>query len=416
MEKIYFNGKEENILTSISVEEDKSPPPIFPEKENYNSLIEGDYAFYFKNLKDRYPDLNKYKYVSDYDFDSNALEPFIKYMIDNPDKAHDVVLYRDIFYKTEEIPYFKAFTIIDEKFAFVYKREIDSGGGNVFIFFNNLNEIKNKFFKKDPRNYKPGIYELAIENDDFVIHPISLRQVDKPILDREISDKIHEDITCFFNNEKFYRDNNLAYKRGLIIHGPPGNGKTTLIKDVLTSYPDSYRLMIDCKYFEQSLYDFIQKIFPANGKKIIIFEDVEAIGAGARSYSKRSSFLNFIDGAKVMENTLFIATTNHPDLVDPALIDRPSRFDRVYKVDLPKEDCRKRFLLKYFPYLKEQPNNLKQHIKDTIGFSGAYFKELFIVVGIQEIELSKAVAELKKQIKIRAKGDFNEKTNLGLNV
>ena len=193
-------------------------------------------------------------------------------------------------------------------------------------------------------------------------------------------------------------------------------GKTTYIKDTLSKYEKTYRLLVDCgEHFSHELYKFLQEVFPKDGQKIIVFEDVESIGMGGdgRSYAKRSSFLNFIDGPKTMDNTLFLATTNHPDLVDKALIDRPSRFDKIYKIDLPSEECRRLHLAKWFPKLTK--DELETFSLKTKDFSGAYFKELFILVGSQDMSLDEAVTSIKSQIRVIQKNNFDEHKPLGLN-
>jgi hypothetical protein len=370
-----------------------------------------------KNLKRRYPQLTNFKKVSTYDYNTTNLKPFINYMKENPKKCFDVIMHEDIFFTNEvtDVPYYSSFTILDKDFAFVYKRNIFDRSSCCYVFFNDYNLIKEKFFKEDIRKYAPGTYELQVVNHNYTLIPMDIKYVESPILDEKISKQIHKDIDCFFDNKKFYNDNNLPRKRGLIVHGPHGNGKTTLVKDVVTQYNETYRVFVDCRLFDQGLSEYLAKVFPEDKDKILVFEDVESISeGGSRSYSKRSSFLNFIDGPKTMENTLFIATTNHPDLVDPALIDRPSRFDRVYKVSLPNKECRKRFLLKYFPELEENKEELTKCVLDTKDFSGAYFKELFIVVGVQKSTLAEAIADLRKQIKVRREGKFDESKPMGL--
>jgi hypothetical protein len=380
-----------------------------------------DFSKLIKELKKRYPKLSTFKKVSTYLPHLEDLKPFITFLKENPKKCFDVVLDQDIFYPSsikEDIPYYHSFTIIDEDFSLVFKRDFKRDCTLCcLIFFNDFETVKNKFFTHDIRKYSPGIYELRVGKNGFYTEAVTIKNIEDPILEDQIMTKLNKDISLFFKNKEFYEKNNLPKKRGVIIHGPHGNGKTSLIKKIISDYPDSYRLIVDCKIFDQSLSEFIEKIFPENKDKIIIFEDVEAIseGRGQYQYSNRSSFLNFIDGPRTLENTLFIATTNYPELIDPALIDRPSRFDKIYKIDLPNENSRKKFLLKYFPYLEKDSCHLDYLVNETKNFSGAYFKELFILVGIQGSTLEEAVADLKKQIKINKNKNYNKsKNNLGI--
>jgi len=391
------------------------------ENPNYNKIDRLDFSERILGFKERYPDLNKFKKVVSLNSGSIFLNPFIKYAVKNPDECYDTVLDSSHFMcwddKNEDIPYFQMISIVSEKFGFIYRRNAVNDESTVLLFFNDENYIHNTFFKEEDLKYDPGIYELVVVNNSYSLKKVDIKYLSKPILDDKLSELLGADITCFFDNEDFYRNNPiepLPYKRGIIIYGPHGNGKTTFIKHILGEYPGSYRLLVDSgMHFEPELFDFINRVFPQDGKKIIVFEDVESISQGneGRSYSKRSSFLNFIDGPKTMENTMFLATTNHIDLVDEALADRPSRFDKRYRIGLPNGSARSKFLIKFFPELKEDKNRLGLLIKGTKNFSGAYFKELFIMVGIQRTTLEEAVKTLSEQIKNYKDKKFDPKSS-----
>jgi predicted AAA+ superfamily ATPase len=396
---------------------------ILDENPRYqeDSLNESEDSSFIKKIKRRYPEITKFKKVMHYDDICERLKPFIKFIKNNPEKTFDVILNDPLIYADKE-EYSDAFmlhsfTILDEDFAFVYKKDHKKQLTMAsYLFFNDYEILKNKLFCKDFRKYSPGIYELKINKSNYYyLAKLDLKYIEEPIFEEETLKKLNLDVDTFYNNRDFYFKNNLPRKRGIIIHGPHGNGKTTAIKNIVSKYSDSYRVIIDCKMFNYDLSDFLLDVFPEDGNKIIIFEDVESISEGDDiSYGKRSSFLNFIDGAKTLNNTLFIATTNYPELIDKALIDRPSRFDKIYQIDLPNSSSRKKFLLKYFPDLHKDPN-LEDYVDKTKDFSGAYFKELFILVGIQKCSIEEAISDLKKQIKKNKTKNYNSDKNLGLN-
>jgi len=399
---------------------------FIPENPNYNKIDRLDFSEKLQGLKERYPDLTKFKKVVTLGAGFLHLAPFLKYAKDHPSECKDVVLDSSHFMQweeqDEEFPYFKTISILSDKFGFIYRRCAIGDDSTVLLFFNDEDYIHETFYMEEDLKYAPGIYELGVENNNYVLKKVDIKYLSKPILDDKLSEMLHGDITCFFNNEDFYRNNPiepLPYKRGIIIYGPHGNGKTTFIKHILGEYTDSYRLLVDSgMHFSPELFDFINSVFPKEGKKVIVFEDVESISQGSegRSYSKRSSFLNFIDGPKTMESTMFLATTNHIDMVDEALADRPSRFDKRYRIGLPGEKARAKFLLKFFPELKENKDKLKSLVKSTKDFSGAYFKELFITVGIQKCEIEEAVTALSKQIKNFKDKKFDPKSSRGIGL
>jgi len=399
------------------------------ENPNYNKINRLDISEKIQAFKERYPDLSQFKKIVTLGAGFFHLTPFIKYAKEHPEECKDVLLDSSHFLQwedaDEEMPYFQTLTITNDKFGFVYRRNAISDESSVYLFFNDAKYIHDTFYKEEDLKYSPGVYELAVDNNNqYILKKVSIKYLAKPILDEKLSQMLDADITCFFDNEDFYRNNPiepLAYKRGIIIYGPHGNGKTTFIKHVLGNYEDSFRLLVDSgMHFSPELFDFINEVFPKEGKKIIVFEDVESISQGneGRSYAKRSSFLNFIDGPKTLERCMFIATTNHIDMVDEALADRPSRFDKRYRVGLPNSKARAKFLIKFFPELDDAENKsrLDNLVKSTKGFSGAYFKELFIVVGIQKATVEDAVKQLGTQIKNFKDKKFDPRESNGIGL
>lgn len=108
---------------------------------------------------------------------------------------------------------------------------------------------------------------------------------------------------------------------------------------------------------------------------VVLLEDLDRI-VQAKSVSI-SHFLNLLDGLKVLNGVLVIATCNEPDKLDPALIHRPSRFDRVWRFDLPKYEQRLELLRKKGgTYFSESA--LETVAKRSEGFSMAYVQEIVV--------------------------------------
>lgn len=164
-----------------------------------------------------------------------------------------------------------------------------------------------------------------------------------------------------------------------------------------------FYIVIDCTSIDvgTDLFNFLDDTLK-DKEKVLIFEDVDTV---ASSLGRRSSFLNFLDGVNQLDNTLVIATTNHPNRLDTALVKRPSRFDKLYKIDFPNLESRKKFLKRHFKELKG--DILTKYAQLTEGFSGAHFKELFILKNIQNITIIDAIELLRQQIKIVTSGFFS---------
>jgi AAA+ superfamily predicted ATPase len=211
---------------------------------------------------------------------------------------------------------------------------------------------------------------------------------DDVILDKSTKQSIIDDVEGFFGRKELYEELGVPWKRGIIFHGVPGNGKTVSIKALmgsLASLPDSipslYVKSLDSQSGEQYSVRSIFSLARAMSPCLLIFEDLDSLVTD----KVRSYFLNEVDGLESNHGILIIGSTNHLDKLDPAISKRPSRFDRKYHFRLPNEEER----LAYANYWKQklQKTSIVQFSDDvssivaklTDGFSFAYLKELFIM-------------------------------------
>jgi len=156
---------------------------------------------------------------------------------------------------------------------------------------------------------------------------------DEVILDPEMKQHLIEDVQGFFNSKDLYQELAVPWKRGMIFHGVPGNGKTISIKALMSSLyarPDAIPSLY-VKSFEtcQGPQYSIRSIFSqarASAPCLLIFEDLDSLV----TKDTRSYFLNEVDGLESNDGILIIGSTNHLDHLDPAISKRPSRFDRKY--------------------------------------------------------------------------------------
>ncbi|HVK08824.1 MAG TPA: ATP-binding protein [Gemmataceae bacterium] len=217
--------------------------------------------------------------------------------------------------------------------------------------------------------------------DAELYRSIQSSRLDNLILPPGLKEAIREDAATFFASRDRYRRFNVPWKRGLILIGPPGNGKTHMIQALVNDLkrPCLYLKSLKSRYQneDRSIREVFEKA-RESAPCILVMEDLDAlIDDGNRSF-----FLNELDGFRKNEGVLAVATTNHPDRLDPAIVDRPSRFDRKYHFDLPAVRERAAYL-GWWNGLLEEPLRLTGEgvaavAGATDGFSFAYLKELAI--------------------------------------
>jgi AAA+ superfamily predicted ATPase len=161
----------------------------------------------------------------------------------------------------------------------------------------------------------------------------------------------------------------------------PGNGKTHAIKALIhaTGKPCLY-----IKTFESDNWaeeTGIRRVFEqarAASPCLLVLEDLDSLVDD----DNRSFFLKEMDGFASNAGILTIATTNHPGKLDPAILDRPSRFDRKYHFGLPERPERLAYIERWNQSLEPEARlsleGQSLTADGTEGFSFAYLKELFL--------------------------------------
>ncbi|KAK4692287.1 hypothetical protein P7C71_g4885, partial [Lecanoromycetidae sp. Uapishka_2] len=204
------------------------------------------------------------------------------------------------------------------------------------------------------------------------------------ILNEDMKKTITELMHKFFDSEEVYKELGVPWKRGVIFHGPAGNGKTISIKALMHSLFKSSGDSIPSLYVKAAPRTWdIRNIFQQARNMapcLLIFEDIDTIVTpGSRSY-----FFNEVDGLENNDGIFMVASTNHLDQLDPGLSSRPSRFDRKYLFPLPSAAERILYCNYWREKLKTKPS-IKFPKKLCVAIAGitqefsfAYLKEAFV--------------------------------------
>lgn len=261
-----------------------------------------------------------------------------------------------------------------------------------FIFAKDWETVKNEFYSKTV-NIRPGLYEITSSGLGWTLKEVELGNITKPILNDDLFTKMRTEINHFNENESFYKEHKLDYKRGILLYGLPGNGKTNFIKYLLHDMK-ALTLIVDAKNEEQIKFSksIITGTVLKDVLKIVVLEDID----GVDPYS-RSVFLNMLDGIVPLNKVIFIATTNFPKRLDSGIINRPSRFDVFIEVASPNVKSRQELIKSFFPSISAK--ELVRAAAETEGFKGVHFKEVFLLSKFYNTDVFGAIEKIKIRFK-----------------
>ncbi|KAF5322585.1 hypothetical protein D9619_000648 [Psilocybe cf. subviscida] len=235
------------------------------------------------------------------------------------------------------------------------------------------------------------------------------------ILAEGFKQALKKDVYGFFESKEVYKELAIPWKRGLIMYGPPGNGKTISLKIIMKEcgalgyaplYVKTFKSPRGEEWSMDAVFSKARQLAPC----VVILEDLDSL----INDNNRSFFLNQLDGLEGNDGLLVVGTTNHFERLDPGLSTRPSRFDRKYNFDDPNEHERTLYAQYWQRKLESNkdvdfPDSLVVRIaQSTERFSFAYLKEAFVsalvtLVGIEgpkptfESVIIKQIDSLRKQ-------------------
>lgn len=218
---------------------------------------------------------------------------------------------------------------------------------------------------------------------------------------------------CFFRNIHVYKEEGFDIaKRGILLYGPAGTGKSASLSVVCEKYVADEKTAVvfwpTDKFEAWKIKDFIKTFKYINGveKLILIVEDIGGVEIDQVKMKSDSSLLALLDNQEktFIIPVLIIATTNFPEVFLGNLTNRPNRFDDKIEVGYPSSEYRLK-LMEFFNKNKElSPEVIKLMQSDkTKEFTASHIRECLIRSRIHEKELSVAIKEISDEIELYKK-------------
>lgn len=221
-----------------------------------------------------------------------------------------------------------------------------------------------------------GVYKVEYSKSEFILSPVTLNTDDLIALKDSYTGSILSEISDFWSKNELYKQHKLSHKRGILLAGPAGCGKSSLITLLIQQLLKMEGIVFlinnfsDFKTVASALNKAIRKIEPLR-PIITVIEDVDKMIES--NNGDDADLLDFMDGKSSIEHHLIILTTNNASDLSPALL-RPSRVDSIHIISYPDASTREA----YFKFKKIPEELIKDYVTNTENLSFADLKETFI--------------------------------------
>jgi len=220
-----------------------------------------------------------------------------------------------------------------------------------------------------------------------------------------VSEHIVRCIEEFWTSKNKYDRMGVIHKRGFLLEGAPGTGKTAVCLLVGRAIAKRGGVALftpptaEIRYLAETLKD-IREMQP-NLPVLNIMEDID------KHKSAIDKILPMLDGETQIDNVVHLATTNFIENLDSRLFNRPSRFDEVIKMQAPSGVAREAYLRSIMP--KDAEDSLIQElVKESFGLYFAHIKELAICSAVYGRDIKETSKRLRALAEIKSAGFKSE--------
>jgi hypothetical protein len=252
-----------------------------------------------------------------------------------------------------------------------------------------IDEIRERAYQSNV--YRGKIISLGVPQDPMqmmmggcsltvAFHRMPAIRREEVILPEATMTLLERNTLRFLQHADVLRRSGRSVKRGLLLHGKPGTGKTYTAKWLAQSLPEVTTILLTGEqlWLIRPCCQIARLLAPS----LVIMEDVDLI-ATERDERRHPAYqitlhqlLNEMDGLASDAEVIFLLTTNRPQALEPALAARPGRIDQAIEFPLPDAECRRRLLELYGRGLTLSLDDPDRLIARMEGASPAFVQEL----------------------------------------
>ncbi len=208
------------------------------------------------------------------------------------------------------------------------------------------------------------------------------------ILPPELLDGIERQVIRVARHASRLRASGQHLRRGVLLYGVPGTGKTHTIRYLLGQLPDTTVLLLSGRAL--GMIAEACSVAKALQPSVVVVEDVDLIAEERDHHLGENpllfELLNEMDGLAADNDVTFLLTTNRADLLEEALAARPGRVDHAAELPVPDADARARLIRLYQGNLQLDLSDPGAVIERTEGVTASFIKELLRRAALQAAE------------------------------
>jgi hypothetical protein len=220
----------------------------------------------------------------------------------------------------------------------------------------------------------PGVYQARQDQNGTVYYMPLEADNDKPLEVSGIIGAVVTELRDFMTREEAFKQFGFSHKRGYLLHGPPGCGKTSALRLLQGRFVTEFNgivLVWEDGYQGSAIRTFLDDVQSHNpGQAVMVVK--EDIDQAAHDFE--TDILELLDGQRALKNFVLVATTNNLDVIPDRIKNRPSRIDRLVEIPLPDLAARQMYLIK----IGVTAEMAVKMADASEGLSMAHLKELVI--------------------------------------